>query len=153
MFINNASAVDAPDAQANLARRWADVHKHDPFFILQISSITARQPIPVSAPESLKLYAVGKKQLEYIHNKINIEEDNVCKSIVISPGIVDTPKHNTFDELIFSLYSILKDNNGLLTSEDVVGITVKNLKLINDRYFPSVIEIYNRKLYLPKHLS
>jgi hypothetical protein len=153
LFINNATDNDNPDAQANLARRWADAHKNNQFFILQISSITTRQPLPLSAPKALKLYALGKEQLEYIHNKINVEEHTICKSIVISPGIVDTPRHKIFDELISSLYNTLKDNNSLLTPEDIVDITVKNLEMINERYFPSIVEICNRKLYIPNHLS
>jgi hypothetical protein len=147
LFINNA-CTDTTNAQAELASLWAKKHKNDPFFILQISSVAVRQ-IPLTAPEPLKLYTTGKIELENVHNKINIEENNVCRSIVISPGIVETPRHVRSDELIVSLYNTLKDSNSLIMPEDVVDVTVKNLEMINDRYFSSIIEIYNRKLYLP----
>jgi NAD(P)-dependent dehydrogenase (short-subunit alcohol dehydrogenase family) len=141
LFINNA-CTDTNNAQAELASLWAKKHKSDPFFILQISSVAVRQ-LPISAPEALKLYTTGKEALESVHSKTNIEENNVCRSIVISPGIVDTPRHARSDELIVSLYNNLKDNNGLITSEDIVDVTIKNLEMINERYFPSMIEIYN----------
>ena len=144
LFINNACS-DVNSSQAQLAEQWFNLHRNDPYFIIHISSILVKTDIVL--PEPLRLYTDAKKKVEEIHNKINIESCN-CRSIVVSPGIVDTPRVKRFDPLILSVYSKLKDNNSLLTADDVMYATVKNLEMINERYFPSLIEISNRKLQM-----
>lgn len=145
LFINNA-CVDSTSSQAELARLWGQQHKENPFFIINLSSISVRANI--SLPQELDSYTIGKRELEKVHTDINLS-NYLCKSIILAPGIVETERVKRFDHLTFYIYNRLKEQNSVLTVEDVVNITTKNLELIDERYFPSLIEVYNRKIILP----
>jgi NADP-dependent 3-hydroxy acid dehydrogenase YdfG len=143
LFINNASAVNS-NAQATLADLWYQSHKTDHFFILQISSASVRMQLP-EFPDGLKMYIKNKIELESVHNKINLT-NNSCKSITVSPGIVETSRVNVFDDVTHNIYLNCKKENSLLHPADIVDVTIKNLDAITDRYFPSLIEICNSKI-------
>lgn len=144
LFINNACG-EGNFSQSKLAEKWFQINNKNKFFILNVGSIVTKIDMKFSLP--LKMYYDSKKRLEEIHYKINFS-GSFCKSIIVSPGIVDTEKVKKFDNKTLEVYNHLSSVDGLMNVDDVLNATLLNLQLITEKHFISYIEVINTKMHL-----
>lgn len=139
VFINNAWHNPG---QVDLLNKWAHAHQHQPHLIINIGTIGA-DPFLEKANKFAQDYIDQKKILNWTSWNINVNSYK-CKSVIISPGIVDTDyfKGDVPPEMKFN-YDKLKERNRVIEPSDVA----KTIRFVLDNFrnnsFVSQISIMN----------
>jgi len=128
--------------QLKLLEAWCHAHKDSPHLVINIGTIGA-DPFLAQSNKSIEEYINQKKLLNLASWNINVNNYR-CKSVMITPGIVDTDYFNgDVPADLKENYTKLQHRRRLITSEEVATTVKFVLDNFKENSFISQVSIIN----------